>query len=193
MRISKDPEERKNEIISASRRLFEKQGIKRTKVSEIVKSIGVAQGLFYYYFKSKDEVISAVIEQNLMEIESSINEVIADNSIGFGEKIVRCVDMYAGILMEFTRGSEKGVHDGLDIHISAKAEEKMLGQLHRLARSGIASGALRLRYPEETISMIFHGLKQMGAFSGLLDREKLFILLEQGLHLPDGALSSVRS
>ncbi|MCF0109596.1 MAG: TetR/AcrR family transcriptional regulator [Erysipelotrichaceae bacterium] len=60
MRISKDSEERRNELIEAAEKLFAENGIANTAVSAIVKEVNVAQGLFYYYFKSKDDVIEAI-------------------------------------------------------------------------------------------------------------------------------------
>ncbi len=48
VRISKDPEERKNEIVDAAEELFVTKGYEKTSISDIVKKVGVAQGLFYY-------------------------------------------------------------------------------------------------------------------------------------------------
>jgi len=61
IRITKTPEERKEEIIAAARKLFLEKGYLKTKVSDIVKSIGVSQGIFYYYFSSKEMVIDEIV------------------------------------------------------------------------------------------------------------------------------------
>lgn len=60
-RITKAPEERKEEIIAAAQKLFLKKGYLKTTVSDIVKSIGVSQGIFYYYFPSKEMVIDEIV------------------------------------------------------------------------------------------------------------------------------------
>ena len=57
---NKDNEERKNEFIDAAEKLFKENGIVETTISAIVKEMDVAKGLFYYYFKSKDDVIEAI-------------------------------------------------------------------------------------------------------------------------------------
>ncbi|PHU33756.1 TetR/AcrR family transcriptional regulator [Pseudobutyrivibrio ruminis] len=86
MREKKNPDERKQEIIQVAGELFATNGYKKTQVKDIVQSIGVAQGLFYYYFKSKEEVMAAVAEEYaaeiINEIEKNINE--CENT---GEKI----------------------------------------------------------------------------------------------------------
>ncbi len=59
-RITKDPEERKEEIIAAAQKLFEEKGYESTMMSDVAQSIGISQGLPYRYFKSKLELLDAV-------------------------------------------------------------------------------------------------------------------------------------
>ena len=56
-------EERRNEFVDAAEKLFRENGIVDTTISSIVKEMNVAKGLFYYYFKSKDDVIDAISEK----------------------------------------------------------------------------------------------------------------------------------
>jgi len=46
-RVSKNPEERKNEILTVAMELFNSKGSEDTSVSEIVRKVGVSQGTFY--------------------------------------------------------------------------------------------------------------------------------------------------
>lgn len=56
-------EARRAELVSAAASLFSERGVAKTTVSDIVKVAGVAQGTFYLYFDSKDEVVLAVVER----------------------------------------------------------------------------------------------------------------------------------
>ena len=47
MRISKEPEERKQEILETAIKLFSVNGFEKTSISDIAKEIGIAQGLCY--------------------------------------------------------------------------------------------------------------------------------------------------
>lgn len=80
-RISKNPQERKEEIIDTAQQLFHEKGYQHTAISDIVKHIGVAQGTFYYYFKSKEEVAEAVINRHLTHILEPFKK-IAESSVG---------------------------------------------------------------------------------------------------------------
>ena len=74
MRISKEPEVRRAELVKAARELFDRNGIKNTQVSQIVDKVGVAKGLFYYYFKSKDEIVNEVVKEVMSELREDSEE-----------------------------------------------------------------------------------------------------------------------
>lgn len=57
-------EVRRNQLLDVARRLFAEQGMERTSIKEIAVAAGVAQGLIYHYFRSKDELFWAIIERD---------------------------------------------------------------------------------------------------------------------------------
>lgn len=61
-RIVKKPEVRRQEIVEAARRLFLTQEYEKTSMQNIVDSLGIAKGTIYHYFKFKEELLEAVIE-----------------------------------------------------------------------------------------------------------------------------------
>ena len=63
MRISKEPEERKQEILETAIRLFAQNGFEKTSISDIAREIGVAQGLCYRYFPSKDVLFQTALDE----------------------------------------------------------------------------------------------------------------------------------
>ena len=58
VRISKDPEERRYELLEAAGRLFRELGYEKTSVQAITDEVGVAKGLFYHYFDSKADLLN---------------------------------------------------------------------------------------------------------------------------------------
>jgi AcrR family transcriptional regulator len=75
-RISKDPEKRRSEFIEAAERLFTAKGYEETTVSDIVKEVNVAQGIFYSYSGSKGEVLEAMIEEDLAVLEDKVTGIL---------------------------------------------------------------------------------------------------------------------
>lgn len=54
--MMRDETEKHNQIMTAAAALFAKQGYKKTTVDEIVAGAGISKGLFYHYFKNKQEL-----------------------------------------------------------------------------------------------------------------------------------------
>ena len=75
MRIIKEYEERRKEILETAERLFLTKGYTKTTVNDILKEIGIAKGTFYHYFKSKeevmDEIIMRIIKEDVAKAESN--------------------------------------------------------------------------------------------------------------------------
>ena len=59
---------KKERIIAAAQQVFLAQGIDKTKVSDIVKLAGIAQGTFYLYFPTKAAVMPEIAKQVIVEI-----------------------------------------------------------------------------------------------------------------------------
>ena len=76
-RITKAPEERRQEIVETAERLFHEVGYGNCSVERIIREIGVAKGTFYYYFKSKEEILGAIVERTIGDIEKTA-QAIAD-------------------------------------------------------------------------------------------------------------------
>ena len=58
-----DREARRSTLVTAAAAAFAERGVANTSVSDIVRAAGVAQGTFYLYFDSKDDVVLAVVER----------------------------------------------------------------------------------------------------------------------------------
>ena len=60
---NKYPEETRRKIIEVSKKLFLEKGFEKTTILDIVDGLeGLSRGAFYHHFKSKDEVMEAVLE-----------------------------------------------------------------------------------------------------------------------------------
>ena len=63
MRIVKEAEERKNEILDVAEELFGTYGFDHTSTNDILNRVGIARGTLYYHFKSKEDILDAVIQR----------------------------------------------------------------------------------------------------------------------------------
>jgi TetR/AcrR family transcriptional repressor of nem operon len=55
----------RQQIVAAADRLFYERGFEATSFADIAATVGLSRGNFYYHFKTKDEILEAVIAQRL--------------------------------------------------------------------------------------------------------------------------------
>lgn len=63
----------REQIIDTANRLFYEHGYAHTSFASIAQAVGISRGNFYYYFKTKDEILKAVIEARV----TSTREMLA--------------------------------------------------------------------------------------------------------------------
>jgi AcrR family transcriptional regulator len=119
-RITKNPLERKQEFIDAATRLFMENGYEQTAVSDIVQEVDVAQGTFYYYFSSKEEILEAVIERDMAYLEENVRQIMNREDINAAMKLNAIVNSVIGVSV-----SRKEIMDYLHKESNAVMHEKM--------------------------------------------------------------------
>ena len=55
----------RDQIVGEADRLFYEQGFEHTSFADIAAAVGISRGNFYHHFKTKDEILSAVIDRRL--------------------------------------------------------------------------------------------------------------------------------
>lgn len=63
VRVTKDPRERREELLDIAWELGRSQGFDALRVQQIVQTAGIAKGTFYHYFAAKDDVLEALIQR----------------------------------------------------------------------------------------------------------------------------------
>jgi AcrR family transcriptional regulator len=85
-RIVKPPDVRRSEILAAAGELFRLHGYRHTTVEGIIKNAGIAKGTFYYYFRSKEDVLAALVHELVLHLVEHARAVANDPSLGVLEK-----------------------------------------------------------------------------------------------------------
>lgn len=71
---------KKEMIVHAAIEVFRKQGIEKTKISDIVKAAGIAQGTFYLYFPSKLSLMPAIAEVMVVKTMAIVQESVEESA-----------------------------------------------------------------------------------------------------------------
>lgn len=83
----------KEKITGASIRLFEKKGFSETSIQDIVDSLGVTKGTFYYYFSSKEELLMDIHLGYINELLVQQERILADEVKSSKEKLFEIIFM----------------------------------------------------------------------------------------------------
>ena len=68
-------EDKRQQLLYAAVRVFARKGFHASRVGDIAEEAGVAHGLLYHYFKSKDQVLEAVFHENWSILIARIESV----------------------------------------------------------------------------------------------------------------------
>jgi AcrR family transcriptional regulator len=82
----------RDHIVDAADRLFYRQGYDHTSFSDIADAVHISRGNFYFHFKTKDEILDAVIERRLADTREMLERWQAEGSSP-AERIRRFIDM----------------------------------------------------------------------------------------------------
>jgi AcrR family transcriptional regulator len=69
------PEEKRRLILQAAVRVFARKGFHESRVGDIAEEAGVAHGLLYHYFESKDELLETIFHDTWTELLAAMREV----------------------------------------------------------------------------------------------------------------------
>ena len=86
-RTAQDTQIRMTEILQTAERLFMEKGYSGTTIADIAKSMGVAQGMCYYYFKSKEEILEVLLNRHASSFVAEIKDLACADEITSYEKI----------------------------------------------------------------------------------------------------------
>jgi len=85
----------KDRIVDKADQLFYEQGFEHTSFAQIAEALGISRGNFYYHFKTKDEILDAVISHRLVRTNSMLDnwelegETPGDRILSFINILVR--------------------------------------------------------------------------------------------------------
>ncbi len=156
-RISKDPEERRRELIDTAQRLFMERGYEHTAISDIVKELNIAQGTLYYYFRSKEDILEAVVEKSIAVLEQNVIELVSDDGV---DEAIRLNAAINGILGFVSQRNDfiDFLHQDINAVMHAKLEkatvERIVPILSDLVIKGNAKGCLCVENPSETVEFL---------------------------------------
>lgn len=156
MRIVKEAGERKNEILDVAGRLFAQKGYDSTSTNDILEEIGIARGTLYYHFKSKEDILDAMIDRMMGQMLMQAKAVAEQNEVPVQRRLTMIIQ---ALQIRGGPGDEimEQIHKPQNALMHQKIQNRLLTELNPLLtgliEEGIAQGICQTDYPEEVVEM----------------------------------------
>jgi TetR/AcrR family transcriptional regulator, fatty acid metabolism regulator protein len=145
-------------ILDAAVRVFARQGFHHCRVSDVADEAGVAYGLVYHYFSSKEEILNTLFLERWQVMLEAIGEIDSRQALSTREKLYEVAsfivdsyrhdpDLMKVIIVEVTRAANS--FGAVHLEKIREAYEGIAGIL--------ANGSLKTDVPPEFGAMFFYG------------------------------------
>src|SRR5436190_12213683 len=88
------------DLVRATRALFDERGMQDAPIEEIAKAVGIARGLIYRQFASKDELYVLTVTEYLTELEGILAAAISPRA-GPARQLEQWARAYAGFCLRY--------------------------------------------------------------------------------------------
>ena len=162
MRIAKDGEVRKQELLNSALDLFAEKGYDHTSINEIIEKVGVTKGAFYYYFKSKEQVLDEIVDK-FNSFDAQIFLEVMSQPLGAVEKLSLMHSRGLRFIKEnpgLAHKSWKAIMSVGNTKIKHKHGESthklFVPILSDLLAQGLGEGSFDVPVPEETVVLLLN-------------------------------------
>jgi TetR/AcrR family transcriptional regulator, fatty acid metabolism regulator protein len=153
------PEEKRRLILQAAVRVFARTGFHESRVGDIAEEAGVAHGLLYHYFDSKDELLETIFHDTWTELLAAMRDV--EESAAPAREQLRGV---AAILLRSWRRDPDLVRVLVrEVARSPQLQERLgevgeaFAAIRRMIERGQADGDFRADLDARLASFVFYG------------------------------------
>ena len=161
-RILKNYHERKNEFLDTAQQLFFTQGYDQTSVDAIIRKIGLSKGTFYYYFKSKEDLLDQLTCRMGEKILEEVKKIADRKDLDAIDKLNEAYAVTRSVKLEnieLLKVLIKVLYNDRNLFfrykIFLKFTELITPEFTKIIRQGVNEKLFNTPYPEEAARLIF--------------------------------------
>lgn len=146
-----DTQQRKKQILEAARKIFMQKGFYNASIDDVAAEIGVVRGTVLHYYKSKKELMEAVLESTGEDLIPIITGITKEHSVPAKERILllieACSRQFINVkpqLIQYGMGQEGEEFRYLMDQMRIKAFYKVCELLEEILEDGCREGAFQI-------------------------------------------------
>jgi len=155
MRVTERYDKRSNEILDASENLFITKGYEKTTINDILDGVGIGKGTFYHYFKSKEEVMDAVIMRMGNNVKIASQKIADMPELSANEKIIKIFTEQSGKNDAIVEQLHHDDNSAMHLKSLVEAILALSPALTQIIKQGIDEGVYNTPYPRESVEFLF--------------------------------------
>jgi AcrR family transcriptional regulator len=153
--MTKNEIETKERILSAAKDQFFSHGFTKVTIDEIAAKVGISKKTIYKYYPSKDDLVKAVTEATLHEVEASCKSIIENTELDFVEKLRRMMTHAALHISKLGHPLIEDLQKNVP-HVWKRIHE----DFGKLLREGREKGIFRNDIDQQLVLIIYDNLIQ---------------------------------
>jgi AcrR family transcriptional regulator len=153
-----DPAGTVAKIIDVAGELFAEKGYERTTMQDIVDGLGMSKGAIFHHFKSKEDVMDAVIRRMADGIVERARAIADDPTLGVADKLrtaLMSMNVSGGVGGEVIAELHKPANARMHQTILVKTTRAVVPVFAEIVEQGIREGIYDTPYPLETLEFLF--------------------------------------
>lgn len=153
----------RQKLIEVARELFAKKGIDSTTMNDIAAASQKGRRTLYTYFRNKDEIYYAVIEDELEHLSEEMDKVVR-MSISPDQKIVKLIYTHLNLIKDVVkRNGTLRAEFFRDISLVERARRKFdleeINALRSILQEGMDKGTFEIEHLKLTADVIHYAVK----------------------------------
>ncbi len=152
-------EEKRRLILDAAVRVFAHKGFHTSRVGDIAEEAGVAHGLLYHYFSSKDEVLDTIFRETWSDLLAEIDEIERSDESA-RTQLERVAERLLGgwkVHPDVTRVLVREIARSAEIQARIGELVKPIEAIQRIIGRGQQTGEFRADFDSRMAGIIFYG------------------------------------
>jgi len=162
-RTIKTAEERLQEILDVAQAFFARKGYDATSIQDIIDEVGIAKGTFYHYFRSKSDLLDAVVDRMAEQGQAVMRDVVDDPRLDALTKFRQVFAQanswklqHQDFLIELLRVMYRPENAILRDRLRSVSIEVVVPLLAAVVRQGVEEGVFDTEDPEEVVVIVLH-------------------------------------
>src|SRR3954453_20963704 len=158
---------REHDLVAATRALFDERGIQDAPIEEIARSVGIARGLVYRHFSSKEELYVLTVTDYLRELDALLGEAVVPGG-DHAEQLEHWARAFAGFCARYPafldcalspmRRPARELHDMVSESVWLRLGQGIaicVAHVSRLLADGSAAGVFDVDDPDYTANVLW--------------------------------------